>query len=182
MRSKRLSIKATVPKQLDVLERKMNVMKQRPMSHSRTISTKLVLPPDTNHMQTIFGGKVLAYIDEIAAITAMKQAQTAVVTASIDSVDFVSSATVGDVLELEAVVSSTGRTSMEIFVSVHSTDLETGAKKLTTESFLTFVAMDEDNKPVEIAGVYGETEAEKRLIETAPARREHRKLRREMKH
>ena len=69
-----------------------------PMSQSRTIQTKLVLPPDTNHLQTIFGGQVLSYIDEIAAITAMKHSKTAVVTASIDSVDFVSSARVGDVL------------------------------------------------------------------------------------
>ncbi|WOV87432.1 acyl-CoA thioesterase [Sporosarcina oncorhynchi] len=157
-------------------------MEQRPMSHSRTISTNLVLPPDTNHMQTIFGGKVLAYIDEIAAITAMKHAQTAVVTASIDSVDFLSSAKVGDVLELESVVSSTGRTSMEIFVSVHSIDLHTGEKKLTTESFLTFVAMDEHNKPIPVPGVFPETEMEKRLFETGPARREHRKLRRDIKH
>ncbi|GKV55258.1 acyl-CoA thioesterase [Sporosarcina sp. NCCP-2222] len=154
----------------------------RPMSHSRTIQTKLVLPPDTNHLQTIFGGQVLAYIDEIAAITAMKHAKSAVVTASIDSVDFVSSATVGDVLELEAVVSSTGRTSMEVFVSVHSVDLLTGERKLTTESFLTMVSMGTDNEPTPVAGVYPETEAEKRLYETGPARREHRKLRREITH
>jgi acyl-CoA hydrolase len=158
-------------------------MEQRPMSQSRTIVTKLVLPPDTNHMQTIFGGKVLAYIDEIAAISAMKHSnKPTVVTASIDSVDFVSSAKVGDVLELEAVVSSTGRTSMEVFVSVHSMDLRTGARKLTTESFLTMVAMDENKKPTPVPGVYPETDMEKRLFDTGPARREHRKLRREIKH
>lgn len=155
---------------------------KKPMSHSRTIQTKLVLPPDTNHLQTIFGGKVLAYIDEIAAITAMKHAKTAVVTASIDSVDFLSSAWVGDVLELEAVVTFTGRTSMEVFVSVHSKNLLTGESKLTTESFLTMVAMDENNRPTPVAPVYPETEAEKMLYESAPARREHRKKRTEMKH
>jgi acyl-CoA hydrolase len=134
-------------------------------------------------MQTIFGGKVLAYIDEIAAISAMKHSnKAAVVTASIDSVDFLSSAMVGDVLELEAVVSSTGRTSMEVFVSVNSMDLVTGEKQLTTESFLTMVAMDENNKPTPVPGVYPETEAEKRLFETGPARRNHRMLRREIKH
>lgn len=158
------------------------MQENRPMSQSRTIQTKLVLPPDTNHLQTIFGGQVLAYIDEIAAITAMKHSKTAVVTASIDSVDFVSSARVGDVLELEAIVSSTGRTSMEVFVSVHSMNLLTGVTKLTTESFLTMVAMDEKNKPVVVPGIFPETDAEKSLYETGPARREHRKLRHEMKH
>ncbi|MDN4606651.1 acyl-CoA thioesterase [Sporosarcina highlanderae] len=158
-------------------------MEQRPMSHSRTINTRLVLPPDTNHMQTIFGGKVLAYIDEIAAIAAMKHSnKAAAVTASIDSVDFLSSAKVGDILELEAVVSSTGRTSMEVFVTVHSRDLVTGTTKLTTESFLTMVAMDENNRPTPVPGIYPETEAEKRLFDTGPARRDHRKLRREIKH
>ena len=100
-----------------------HMTESRPMSQSRTIQTKLVLPPDTNHLHTIFGGKVLAYIDEIADITAMKHSKTAVVTASIDSVDFLSSARVGDVLELEAIVTSTGRTSMEVFVTVHSMNL-----------------------------------------------------------
>jgi acyl-CoA hydrolase len=153
-----------------------------PMSQSRTIQTKLVLPPDTNHLQTIFGGQVLSYIDEIAAITAMKHSKTAVVTASIDSVDFLSSARVGDVLELEALVTSTGRTSMEVFVTVHSMNLLTGVTKLTTESFLTMVAMDENNKPTTVPEIYPETEAEKSLYETGPARREHRKVRSEMRH
>lgn len=154
----------------------------KPMGESRTISTRLVLPPDINHQQTIFGGRVMAYIDEIAAITAMKHAQSAVVTASIDSVDFVSPAVVGDVLELEAIVSSTGRTSMEVFVNVHSKNLLTGEKKLTTKSFLTMVAMGEDKRPKEVARVYPETELEKSLFETAPDRRTHRQTRREMRH
>jgi acyl-CoA hydrolase len=116
-----------------------------PMSQSRTIQTHLVLPPDTNHHETIFGGRVLSYIDEIGAITAMKHCNMPVVTASIDSVDFLSSARVGDVLEMEAIVSSTGRTSMEVYVRVQSKNLLTGETKLTTESFLTFVAVEDGN-------------------------------------
>ncbi|MBU0903622.1 acyl-CoA thioesterase [Paenisporosarcina quisquiliarum] len=153
-----------------------------PMSDSRTIQTHLVLPPDTNHHETIFGGKVLSYIDEIAAITAMKHCKSGVVTASIDSVDFLSSARVGDVLELEAVVSSTGRTSMEIYVRVQSMNLITGETKLTTESFLTFVAIDQAGKPIPVPGISPKTESETRLFESGPARREHRKQRIKMKY
>ena len=127
-----------------------------PMSYSKSIQTRLVLPPDTNHHQSIFGGKVLAYIDEIAAIAAMKHSQGEVVTASFDSVDFVSPAYAGDMIELEAVVSGTGRTSMEVYVRVVSRNVKTGAKKLTTESFVTMVAIDE----------------------TGPIRQEHRKQKR----
>lgn len=153
------------------------------MNESRTIQSRLVLPPDTNHIQTIFGGKVLSYIDEIAAICAMKHAGTrAAVTASIDSVDFVSPAVLGDVIELEAIVTSVGRTSMEVFVSVHSQNLVTGEVKLTTESFCTMVAVDENNHPIPVADVYPETLIEQSLFESAPARRELRKHRRMMKH
>ena len=157
-------------------------MNTNPMSQSRTIQTHLILPPDTNHHETIFGGRVLAFIDEIAAISSMKHAQGAVVTASIDSVDFLSSAKVGDVLELEAVVSSTGRSSMEVYVRVTSMNLITGKEKLTTESYVTMVAVDENGRPVPVPGIHPETEQEKRLYETGPARRAHRKQRLEMKY
>lgn len=155
-------------------------MKTNPMSQSRTIQTHLILPPDTNQHKTIFGGRVLAFIDEIAAISSMKHAQGLVVTASIDSVDFLSSAKVGDVLELEAVVSSTGRSSMEVYVRVTSMNLITGEEKLTTESFVTMVAIDENGKPVPVPGIHPETEEETRLFESGPARRAHRRQRLEM--
>lgn len=157
-------------------------MNTNPMSQSRTIQTHLILPPDTNQHATIFGGKVLAYVDEIAAITAMKHANRAVVTASIDSVDFLSSAKVGDVLELIAIVSSTGRSSMEVYVRVTSMNLTTGEEKLTTESYLTMVAVDVNGKPVPVPGVHPETEEQKRLFEMGPARRTHRKQRLDLKY
>ncbi|MDN4526356.1 acyl-CoA thioesterase [Fictibacillus fluitans] len=147
------------------------------VDRSRTIQTRLVLPPDTNHLQTIFGGKVLAYIDEIAALAAMKHCNRVVVTASIDSVDFLSSAKVGDALSLEAFITSTGRSSMEVYVQVVSTDLLSGNKTLTTESFLTMVAVDENGVPVAVPKVIPQTDEEKSLFETASARKEHRRNR-----
>ncbi|WP_307068236.1 acyl-CoA thioesterase [Alkalibacillus filiformis] len=148
-----------------------------PVSYSKMKQTKLVLPPDTNHLDTIFGGKVLAFIDEIAALTAMKHSNAAVVTASIDSVDFLSSAKVGDALTLEAFVTRTGRTSMEVYVKVYADDLLRRHKELTTESFLTMVAVDQNGKPTKVPGVIPETEEEQRLYDTALARKEHRKNR-----
>jgi acyl-CoA hydrolase len=153
-----------------------------PMSQSRTIQSKLVLPPDTNHHHSIFGGRVLAFIDEIAAIAAMKHAKSEVVTASIDSVDFVSPAYAGDVLELEAIVTSTGRTSMEVYVRVVSRNLITSEERLTTESFVTLVSINAEGKPTEVPTVFPETETERRLFETGPQRREHRKAKRSFRH
>ncbi len=152
-------------------------METRTCEHSKTVQTRLVLPPDTNHLDTIFGGKILAYIDEIAALTAMKHSNSAVVTASIDSVDFLSSAKVGDSLTSEAFVTNTGRSSMEVYVKVTAHNLLKDEKKLTTESFMTMVAVDEKGKPIAVPKVVPETEEEKRLFETAPARKENRKKR-----
>lgn len=151
-----------------------------PMSYSRTHQTRLIMPSETNHHKSIFGGQVLAYIDEIAALAAMKHSKGEVVTASIDSVDFISSAYAGDVLELESVVSGTGRTSMEVYIRVSCRDIHSGAERLTTESFVTMVAIDENGKPRPVPGIYPETETEKRLFETGPIRREYRKKKREM--
>jgi acyl-CoA hydrolase len=152
----------------------INMSEKIPTSVSRTKQTRLVLPPDTNHLGTIFGGTVLAYIDEIAAITAMKHSNQVVVTASIDTVNFLSPARVGDILQLEAVVISTGRTSMEVFVKVESQTIHTGEKKITTTAILTLVAVDVDGIPTPVCGIIPETEEEKRLNLSAPSRRQRR--------
>ncbi|SDJ09747.1 acyl-CoA thioesterase [Salimicrobium halophilum] len=145
-----------------------------PVRFSKMTQTRLVFPPDTNHMGTIFGGKVLAYIDEIAALTAMKHSNAVVVTASIDSVNFLSSAKVGEALTLEACVTKTGRSSMEVYVKVYADDLLQGEQKVTTESFLTMVAVGEDGKPVSVPEVIPETEEEKELYRTAADRKRER--------
>lgn len=149
-----------------------------PMSKSRSIQTHLILPPDTNHHGSIFGGKVLAYIDEIAGIAGMKHSKGEVVTASLDSVDFLSAAYAGDILELEAVVTSTGKTSMEVYVKVMSLNIKTGEKKLTTESFVTMVAIDDDGKPKVVPEVYPETEEEEQLYKAGLERQKQRKEKR----
>src|SRR5699024_11412936 len=106
------------------------------MKDSRIVQTRLVLPPDTNHLNTIFGGKVLAYIDEVAALSAMQHSNHVVVTASIDSVNFLSAAKVGDALKLEAFVTHAGRTSMEFYVKVIEQNLLNNQERVTTESLL----------------------------------------------
>lgn len=152
-------------------------MKKVAIQDTKTVQTRLVLPPDTNHLNTIFGGKVLTYIDEIGALTAMKHAKSAVVTASIDSVDFLNSAKAGDSLTLEAFVTYTGTSSMEIFVKVIAHDLIKDEEKLTTESFLTMVAVNEQGKPIPVPQVYPVSEEERILHTTAPSRRENRERR-----
>ena len=66
----------------------MGNRKSKPMSEGRSVKALQVFPQDTNHHHTMFGGTMMANIDQIAAITAMKHSNAQVVTASTDSVDF----------------------------------------------------------------------------------------------
>lgn len=153
-------------------------MNAKPSRASRTVQTSLVLPSDTNVHGTIFGGTMMAYIDEVAAIAAMKHCRQTVVTASIDSIDFLSPVKMGHSLCIEAFVTSTGKTSMEVFVKIISEDLQSGERKLTATSFLTFVAVDEHGRPTAVPPVMPESEEEKELFDSAEERRRMREARR----
>lgn len=154
-------------------------MESKSSRESRTIQASLVLPSDTNNHGTIFGGAMMAYIDEVAAIAAMRHSRKSVVTASIDSIDFLSPAKMGHSVCLDAFVVSTGKSSMEVFVKVISEDLMTGERQLTATSFLTFVALDENGKPTPVTPIVPETEEEKRLFESAKERKQMRIERKE---
>ncbi|MBO0999459.1 acyl-CoA thioesterase [Bacillus sp. SD075] len=141
-----------------------------PIQQSRTFLTDLVFPPDTNHHNTIFGGKVMAYVDKIACISAMRHCRKPVVTASSDSFDFLAPIKTGDAINLEAYVTCAHRTSMEVFVKVERENLLTGEKQLTARAFLTMLAIDEDGKPTSVPQVIPETEEEKQQYVQAQAR------------
>ncbi|MBS4198340.1 acyl-CoA thioesterase [Bacillus sp. FJAT-49732] len=149
------------------------------MKDSITIKTSHVFPPDANHLGTLFGGKLMSYIDDVASIAAIKFARNLVVTASTDSVDFIKPIRIGDAVTLKAMVTWTGRSSMEVFVKVTSEHLLTGEKSIAALSFLTFVALDENGNPTPVPQVIPETEEEKWLNETANSRASHRKIRKQ---
>lgn len=147
------------------------------MSESVTIKSAQVFPPDTNYYGTLFGGKLMSHIDDVASISATRFARTPTVTASTDSVDFLRPIKVGDTVTLKAMVTHTGQSSMEVFVLVTAENLVTGAKEVAALSFLTFVAINQDGQKVIVDDVVPETEEETWLFETAPARAAHRKTR-----
>jgi acyl-CoA hydrolase len=146
------------------------ILEGKPASMSRTVMTDLVLPPDTNNHGTIFGGRVMAFVDKIASITSMRHARRPVVTASSDSLDFLEPVSLGEAICLEAFVTYTHKTSMEVFVKIQSENLMTGEIKLTATSYLTFVALGSDGRPTPVSPVIPETEEEKWHYDTAPAR------------
>ena len=92
--------------------------------------------------------------------------------------DFLKPIRLGEVIQLEAFVTRTFRTSMEIYVRVDSEQPYTGERRMTVTAFLTGVALGEDGRPSPVPEVYPETEEERRLHESALERHERRLERR----
>ena len=137
-------------------------------------NTELVLPPDTNHHGTVFGGRVLQWIDITAAITAQRFAGHKVVTASIDQMHFILPIGLGNVVILKACVNCVHETSMEIGVRVEREDASTGSIDHAATAYLTFVAMDDNMKPIPVPHLQVETPTEHRRVAEAHLRRESR--------
>ena len=141
------------------------------VSESKIIMHELILPNDTNILGNILGGRVMHFIDICAAMSAYKHARSAVVTASIDHLNFLSPAKKGDILILKSSVNYASNTSMEIGVRVESENTMTGATKHTASAHLTFVALDDSNrKPKKVEKIVPETEIEKERYNSAKKR------------
>ena len=153
-------------------------MEPKRVKESLAIKSAIISPPDANNLGTIFGGKVMSYIDDIAGLSAMRHSKMIVVTASTDSVDFLRPLRVGQAIHLESFVTWTHNTSMEVFVKVMGEDLQTGERFVGATAFLTFVALDNKGNPHPVPPVIPESEHEKKLFDTAPERSMLRKERR----
>ncbi len=120
---------------------------------SRTETTHFVLPEATNALGTIFGGTIMQWIDEVAAIAATRHAGGIAVTAAVDALQFLAPIHLGDLVVLKAQVNMVGKTSMEVGVRVEVEDPKTGSRRKTTKAYLTFVAVDAAQKPREVPGL-----------------------------
>jgi acyl-CoA hydrolase len=154
-------------------------MKPKSVNESRAVKAGIVLPPDTNNYGTMFGGKIMALIDEVAALSAMRHARMPVVTASSDSVDFLGPIENGQSVCLESFVSWTDETRIEVFVKVVGEDLMSGERHVCATAFLTFMAVDGKGKIKPVPQVFPETELERRLFEDGPRRAKKRRERRQ---
>jgi acyl-CoA hydrolase len=159
-------------------------MDAKTCNESRVVRTGRIFPNDVNNHNTLFGGRLMSDMDMIASISAVRHARKEVVTASTDSVDFLSPITQQDSVCIESFVTWTGTSSMEVFVKVIAENLITGNRKIAATAFLTFVALDEDGKPTKVPEIIPETKEEKKLFETgkdrAEKRKEHRKSSKEL--
>jgi len=158
-----------------------SVLEGRPVRESLSEYTQVALPNDANTHGSVLGGHIMHLIDLCGAVAGTRHARRVVATASVSSMSFVHPVHVGQFLILKSSVNRVFHSSMEVGVKVWVEDLNTGQVHHTSSAYLTFVAVDENGKPVCVPPVLPETEDEKRRFEEAGRRRESRLRALEMK-
>jgi acyl-CoA hydrolase len=149
-------------------------MEGKPVRESRSVLSELALPNDANGIGAVLGGKIMHLVDIAGAIAAARHCRRFVVTASFDHMDFLHPVHIGQLIVLRASVNRAFRTSMEVGVKVFAEDLRKGEVRHVASAYLTFVALDEERRPIPVPPVVAETEEEKRRFEQAGARRDYR--------
>jgi acyl-CoA hydrolase len=139
---------------------------------SYTIMNEIVLPNDTNTLNNLMGGRLLHWMDIAAAIAAQKHSNSIVVTASVDGVSFKEPIRLGDVVTLEAYVTRSFNSSMEVFIEVYAQNIPRGEKYKCNDAYYTFVALDSRNKPIVVPALEPQTEVQKIKYDGALRRRQ----------
>ncbi|KAG2206609.1 hypothetical protein INT46_004857 [Mucor plumbeus] len=152
----------------------MQQIKERPMDYTFAEVVELVMPQHANTLKITFGGQIMAWMENCAMASANRLAKAYLLTASIDSLNFIASSGVGDVVTIRSLVSRSFNSSMEVYVSVEAENLLTGETKFTNDGFFTVTAVDSENIPVIIPKVIPQTEYGLELYEGGFERRQKR--------
>ena len=138
----------------------------------KTTTVQIVMPQHCNGYAKprLFGGQIMAWIDVIGAVAARRYTQRAVTTVCIDNLTFLKPAYLNDTVVQEAVVTWTGRTSLEVRVDSLVERLD-GSRELINRAYAVFVALDDEDKPTGIPMFVPETDEEKQEFQAAEQRR-----------
>ena len=147
-------------------------MQAKSIAHSSVIMRHMVSQHDANLAGIMHGGVVMKHIDDAAGVVAIKHTGSNVVTASIDRLDFHNPVLIGNLLTIKACINMVGKTSMEIGVRVEAEDIISQTVRHTASAYLTFVALDQDNRPALVPPIEITTDAEKRRNQEALDRRQ----------
>ena len=152
-------------------------MKKKTVKNTHVIMHELILPNDTNLLGNVLGGRVMHLMDMCAAMSAYKHARTAVVTASVDRLDFLAPAKMGEIMILKSSVNYTGKSSMEVGVRIESENPKTGDTYHTSSAYLTFVSLNDNGNPQRVENIKPENDIEIRRFNEGKIRHEERKKR-----
>jgi acyl-CoA hydrolase len=139
-------------------------------SKSRVEMTQLLLPSDTNPLGTAFGGRIMQWVDIAAAVAARRHCGRTAVTVSMDSLTFSRPVMTGDVVVLQAMVNRAWRSSMEVGVRVEG-EREGEGRFYAATAYLTFVALGDDGRPMNVPLIDPQTDDERRRYDKAAGRR-----------
>ena len=139
------------------------------------VQSNLVLPNDTNMLHNLMGGRLMHQMDIVAAISAQRHSESAVVTASVDHVSFNHGISLGSIITVKAWVTRSFSSSMEVKVEVYSENIPDKQKIFkSNEAYFTFVAVDENLKPIQVPPIFPETAEDQILFDGALRRRQFR--------
>ena len=149
-------------------------MEPKLVSESQVEISQIMMPPDANPAGNVFGGVIMNIIDSCALIVASRHTHLNCVTASVDRLDFLSPVFIGNVVIAKGSINYVSRSSMEVGVSVDAECLVTGRKAHVASAYLTYVALDENDKPTKIPGLVLENDEQKKRFKEAEERRKNR--------
>ena len=141
---------------------------------SRVTLSQLMHPEHANLLGNVHGGWIMKLVDEAGALACMRHAQKKVVTVAIDSMTFRQPIRIGDLIILNAEVTYTGKTSMEVEVQVLAENPVTGEQIHTNTAYLVYVALDDEGRPTSVPALVTETEEEKARMAQAQKRQAYR--------
>lgn len=141
---------------------------------SRVTLSQLMHPEHANLLGNVHGGWIMKLVDEAGALACMRHAQKKVVTVAIDSMTFRQPIRIGDLIVLNAEVTYTGKTSMEVEVQVVAENPVTGEQTHTNTAYLVYVALDDEGRPTNVPALVTETEEEKARMVQAQRRQAYR--------
>lgn len=141
-------------------------------SATYALATHFVLPNDTNTLGNLMGGQLLNWMDIAGAVSAHRHCRKVVVTASVGNVSFQKPIKLGDIVSIEAKVSRSFNTSMEVVMDVYVEDHQTGEKTISNQAMFTFVALAQDGKTQQVPKLVPITEEEINRFNGALRRRQ----------
>lgn len=143
---------------------------KKTIAASRIQTSRVLMPKDTNPHGTAFGGKIISWIDETAAIAAVRHCEMDVVTVGMDSVSFLTPIYPGEHVIIKAYVTYTGKTSMEVAVELYR-EKSVGIKEIAANiAHLTFVAVNKKGRPVKVPKLQISSKEDKLINQQAALR------------
>ncbi|MEJ6590287.1 MAG: acyl-CoA thioesterase [Crocinitomicaceae bacterium] len=147
-------------------------MKSKKAIETFSVATKVVLPNDTNTLGNLFGGELLAWMDVIASVAAQRHCRRVVVTASVNHVSFKKPIRQSSIVTLEAKVSRSFYSSMEVIIDVFVEDQVTGEREMCNDAIYTFVAVDQHGRPIQVPELVPESKQEIERYDAALRRKQ----------